>query len=80
MAVDGNTCDQLLDALSGYVRRERFDSQTADMAFGPDPVMSWHWRLAYSLEAYAAWAYHATDEWGRPPDWSQHDKAARIVT
>ena len=80
LKIDGENCQQLLDALAGYVRRERFDAQTADMQFGPDPILSWHSRLVMPLESYAAWEYNSGDTWGNKPDYSQHDKAARIVT
>ncbi len=78
--IDGENCDQFLDALAGYVRRERFDAQSADMVFSPDPVMSWHGRLCEPLEAFAVWEYNGGNEWGGKPDYSQHDKAARVNT
>ena len=78
MRIDGERCDLLLDALSGYVRRERFDSQAATVQFGPDPVMSWHWRLAYPLESFSTWDY-ASDSWGPKPNYAQQDKAARTI-
>lgn len=77
--LDGERCDLLLDALSGYVRRERFDSQTAVVEFGPDAVLSWHWRLSYPLECYAALDYCDADTWGKVPDYSQQDRAIKTV-
>jgi len=77
--MDGERCDVLLDALSGYVRSERFNPQSASVEFGPDPVMSWHWRLCYPLECFAALDYD--DElWGSKPDYTAADKAIKTVS
>ncbi len=79
MYIDGEECDLLLDALSGYVRQERFDPQAATLQFGPDPVMSWHGRLAQPLESFAAWDYASGDAWGPRPNYAEQDKAAKIL-
>jgi phage terminase large subunit len=79
MHVDGERCDALIEALAGYVRRERFDPQAAVLQFGPDPVMSWHWRLAYPLESYSAWDYAAVDTWGPSPNYAAQDRAIKTV-
>lgn len=78
--IDGERCDKLIDALSGYVRRERFDPQAATIQFSPDPVMSWHWRLAYPLESYCGWDYASSDSWGPKPNYALHDRAAKILS
>jgi len=78
--LDGERCDVLLDALSGYVRRERFDPQAAVLEFGPDPVMSWHWRLAYPLECYASIAYDDNQSWGPRPNYAAQDRAIKTVS
>ena len=65
--LDGERCDVLLDALSGYVRRESFDPQAATVQFGPDPIMSWHWRLAYPREGFASLDYGYSDTLERAP-------------
>lgn len=77
--IDGERCDTLLDALSGYVRRERFDPQAATVDFGPDPVLSWHWRLAYPLECFASLDYDDSHQWGPKPDYSAQDRAIKTV-
>jgi hypothetical protein len=70
----------LLDSLSGYVRRERFESQAADLMFSELPVRSWHQQLAYCLETWSAWEYYSQDnKWTRKPDYSVHDKIARTI-
>jgi hypothetical protein len=69
----------LLEALSGYVRRERFDPQAATLDFGPDPVLSWHWRLAYPLECFASLDYDDGHAWGQKPDYSAQDRAIKTV-
>jgi hypothetical protein len=77
--LDGERCDVLLDALSGYVRKERFDPQAATLAFGPDPVLSWHWRLSYPLECFASLDYDDGHLWGPKPDYSAQDRAIKTV-
>jgi hypothetical protein len=77
--LDGTRCDVLLDALSGYVRRERFDPQAAVVEFGPDPLLSWHWRLAYPLECFASLESDG-DEWSKKPDYSAHDRSIKTVS
>jgi hypothetical protein len=79
MRLDGERCNVLLDALSGYVRRERFDPQAAALQFGADPVMSWHWRLAYPLESFATWDYAQGDTWGPTPNYAAQDRAIKTV-
>ena len=78
--VDGERCDVMIEALSGYVRRERFDPQAATIQFAPDPVMSWHWRLAYPLESFCGYDYASVESWGPKPNYALQDRAAKIVT
>ena len=77
--IDGGECEQLLDALGGYVRRERFDMQASDLQFSEEALTSWHWRLARPLEVFASSDYSRADEWGSPPDYSEQDRITRIV-
>lgn len=73
-------CDEFLDALGGYVRRERFDTLTADLVFSDNPAPSWHGQLAEALEVFAAWAYYGSDDdWSKTPDYSIQDKIARTI-
>lgn len=73
-------CDVLLDSLGGYVRRERFDAQVADMMFTERPVDSWHERLVAALETWAAWEYHQGDgSGGKPLNYSQMDRIAKTL-
>ena len=78
--LDGERCDVLLDALAGYVRRERFDPQAATVDFGPDPIMSWHWRLAYSLECFASLDYDDSLSWGPKPNYTAQDRAIKTLS
>ena len=72
-------CDVLLDSLGGYVRRESFNAQVADMHFGDNPVDSWHQYLVNALETWAAWEYSGAGEWSKTPNYSQMDRLARTV-
>lgn len=78
--IKGDKCELLLDALGGYVRRERFNSQVADLMFSDSPAMSWHCQLAEALETWAAWDYYAIGStWSKEPDYSIQDKVARTI-
>ena len=78
--INGDKCELLLDALGGYVRRERFDSQAADLVFSDSPAESWHCQLAEALETWAAWDYYAQGStWSKQPDYSTQDKIARTI-
>lgn len=72
-------CDILLDSLGGYVRRESFNAQVADMYFSDNPVDSWHQYLVNALETWAAWDYSGVGEWQSNPDYSKTDRLARTV-
>jgi len=79
--IDYEQCELLLDALSGYVRRERFDSQVADLQYADFPASSWHQQLAICLENWATWEYYSgANQWGKAPDYSTHDRIARTIT
>jgi hypothetical protein len=78
--VQGPKCDTFLDALGGYVRREYFSSQAADLVFSPEAVYSWHTRISEALETWATWDYHAqAGEWSKEPDYSVQDRIARTI-
>ena len=77
--IDGERCEVLLEALSGYSRRERFDPQAATVEFSPDPVMSWHWRTAFPLECFASLDYADADTWGKKPNYAAQDRAIKTV-
>lgn len=72
-------CDVLLDSLGGYVRRESFNAQVADMHWGDNPVDSWHQYMVNALETWAAWEYSGAGEWRSKPDYTQMDRLARTV-
>lgn len=73
-------CELLLDALGGYVRRERFDQQTADLTFYDNPAESWHIQLSQALETWAAWDYYSQgNTWSKSPDYSVQDRIARTI-
>lgn len=73
-------CEELLDALSGYVRRERFDSQVADMQYTDYPVDSWHSHLVKALETWASWEYYSgSGEWQSKPDYRTQDRIAKTL-
>jgi hypothetical protein len=78
--IKGEKCDTFMDALGGYVRKEHFSSQAADLVFSPDAVFSWHTRLAEALETWATWDYYAQgNTWSKTPDYSIQDKIARTI-
>lgn len=78
--IDYKRCEPLLDSLSGYVRRERFDAQTATQQFAELPAISWHGRLVAALEIWAQWAYNSRqDGWSKNPDYSVQDRIARVT-
>ena len=78
--VAGEKTEEVLDALGGYVRKEHFSSQAADLVFSPDAVFSWHSQLSEALETWALWDYHAQGgQWSKPPDYSTQDKIARVI-
>lgn len=73
-------CDTFTDALGGYVRKEYFSAQAADLVFSPEAVYSWHMQLSEALETWAAWDYHAQgNTWSKTPDYSTQDKIARTI-
>lgn len=78
--INGDKCELLLDALGGYVRRERFDSQTSDLVFSDNPAVSWHGQLAEALETWSSWDYYSQGgTWSTTPDYSTQDKIARTI-
>lgn len=78
--IKGDKCELLLDALGGYVRRERFDAQTADLTFYENTADSWHAQLSQALETWAVWDYYARgNSWSAKPDYSAMDRIARIL-
>lgn len=78
--IDYKRCEPLLDSLSGYVRRERFNAQTADLQFAEDAAVSWHSQLVYCLEIYAQFAHHLGDsQWASDPDYTIQDRIARTI-
>lgn len=78
--IDGTKCDVLLDALSGYVRRERFNAQVADMQYSENPADSWHQQLAFALETWASWEYYSQGEtWSKAPDYTAQDRIAKTI-
>lgn len=73
-------CNLLLDSLGGYVRRERFNAQVADMDFADSPVDSWHGRLVNALETWAAWEYNGGGEgWISRPNYRDMDRVAKTL-
>ncbi len=79
-SISYQSCELLLDSLGGYVRRERFDPQTADMQYSDTAIQSWHARLVNALESWAAREYHLSgDTWGKAPSYANQDKAARTI-
>lgn len=79
-SIDGARCDTLLDSLSGYVRREHFNAQVADMQYAENPAVSWYQQMAFALETWAAWEYHSQGgEWSPAPDYSVQDRIAKTI-
>lgn len=78
--IDFDKAEILLDAISGYVRRERFDSQVADLQFSDYAVISWHAQLTMALETWSCWEYNAADgQWQSKPDYSTQDRVAKTL-
>jgi hypothetical protein len=77
--IDGERCEVLLEALAGYARRERFDPQAAVVEFSPDPIMSWHWRIAFPLECFASLDYADAHIWGEKLNYAAQDRAIKTV-
>ena len=78
--ISGDRCALFMDALGGYVVRERFDSQAADLAFSDQAVQSWHCQLANALETWAAWEYYSGgDTWSKTPDYTTQDRIAKTI-
>jgi hypothetical protein len=78
--IDTERCELLLDALSGYVRRERFDAQVADMQYSDQAAASWHQQLAVALETWAVWDYYSQgNQWASEPDYTIQDRIARTI-
>lgn len=72
-------CNLLLDSLGGYVRREAFNAQVADMHFADSPISSWHQYLVNALETWAAWDYSGAGGWSKTPDYTHTDRLAKTV-
>lgn len=78
--INGEKCELLLDALGGYVRRERFNSQAADLVFSDTAADSWHVQLSEALETWCTWDYYSQGStWSKTPDYSIQDKIARTI-
>lgn len=77
--IDGDHCGSLLDSLGGYVRRERFDAQAAELQFSDRPLYSWHSQLVRPMETFASWEYHLGGGWSKPPDYSAADRLAKTL-
>lgn len=78
--IDYKRCEPLLDSLSGYVRRERFNAQTADLQFSDMPAISWHGQLVAALEIWAQWDYYSQgNQWASQPDYTTQDRIARTI-
>lgn len=78
--ISGENCETLLDALGGYVRRESFSAQAADLVFSQEAVYSWHLQLAEPLETWSVWDYYSQgNTWSKRPDYSIQDKIARTI-
>ena len=78
--INRDQCELMLDSLGGYVRRERFDAQAADLIFSENPAASWHCQIARALETWASWDYYAQgNTWSKDPDYSVQDLIARTI-
>lgn len=75
---DYEQCEELIDSLSGYVRRETFSAQSASLQFSDTPLKSWHSRLVNPLETWAVYNKLTNgDDWVKEPDYSAMDKIAK---
>jgi len=78
--IDYENAEILLDAIGGYVRRERFDSQVADVQFSDFVVQSWHGQLTNALETWALWEYNSADgKWQSQLDYTTQDRIAKTL-
>lgn len=78
--IDIDQAGEVLDALGGYMRRERFNSQVSELVFSPDTVESWHNRFPQCLETFAAWHYNSGGaDWSKELDYTAHDTIARTI-
>lgn len=78
--IDYEACITLADALSGYARREVFDSQTAELVYSDLPARSWHAQLTHALETWACKEYNLTDsQWLSKPDYTAQDRIAKTL-
>lgn len=77
--VDKEKCAVLLDSLGGYVRRETFNAQVADMHWSENPVDSWHQYMVNALETWAAWESTGVVSKRKPINYSKMDRIARTV-
>ena len=70
----------LIDALGGYVRREHFNAQVADIQYSQEPVVSWHRQLSEALETWAIREYHSGNTgFMSKPDYTIQDRIARTI-
>lgn len=73
-------CELLLDSLSGYVRRERFDAQVGDINFAPYVAPTWHEWLVRPLETFAKWEYDShRRHTNKPADYSVQNLIGRTI-
>lgn len=78
--LDYECCEELLDSLGGYVRRERFDAHTADVVYSDKPAPSYHAQLSQALETWAVYDHLAgKSDWSSEPDYSVQDMIARTL-
>lgn len=77
--IDAARCALLLDSLGGYVRRERFNAQAAEMDFAEVPLDTWHARLVNALETFAAWDYNGGGNWISRPNYRDMDRIAKTL-
>jgi len=70
----------LIDALGGYVRREHFNAQVADIQYSAEPVVSWHRQLSEALETWSIREYHSSGTgFMSKPDYTIQDRIARTI-